>query len=72
MSSHFSDEQISSYFDGEVTPEERAEIERLLETSLEARREFDDYKRLSALLKDLPVESAPRYLSAKRPGGQRD
>ena len=64
MSSHFSDEQISSYFDGELTPEEQAEIERLLETSEEARREFDDYKQLSALLKNLPVESAPRNLSA--------
>ena len=64
MSSHFSDGQISSYFDGEASPEERAEIEHLLETSDEARREFDDYKRLSALLNDLPVESAPRYLSA--------
>ncbi|MCH7987845.1 MAG: hypothetical protein IID46_01705 [Planctomycetes bacterium] len=64
MSNHFSDEQISSYFDGESTPEERAEIERLLETSSEARREFDDYKKLSALLNNLPVESAPQNLPA--------
>jgi hypothetical protein len=64
MSKHFSDEQISSYFDGEVTPEERAEIERLLETSDEARREFDEYKKLSALMNNLPIESAPRNLSA--------
>ena len=38
MSSHLSNEKISSYFDGEVTAEERAEIERLLETSEEARQ----------------------------------
>jgi anti-sigma-K factor RskA len=64
MSNHFSDEQISSYFDGEATPEERVEIERLLETSAEARREHDDFKKLSALLNTLPVESAPQNLSA--------
>ena len=64
MSSHFSDGQISSYFDGEASPAERAEIERLLETSDEAQREFDEYKKLSALLNNLPVESAPQNLSA--------
>ena len=58
------DELISAYFDGEVTPDERAEVERLLESSTELRQQLDETSKLSALLHSFPRESAPRDLTA--------
>lgn len=58
------DELISAYFDGEVTPDERAEVERLLEASPEFRQQLDETSKLSALLHSCPRESAPRDLTA--------
>lgn len=52
-------ELISAYFDGEVTPEERAAVERLLIDSEESQRELNETARLSALLHSFPRESAP-------------
>ena len=58
------DELISAYFDGEVSPDERGEIERLLESSSELRQQLDETSKLSALLHSFPRESAPRELAA--------
>ena len=58
------DELISAYFDGEVTPDERAEVERLLESSTELRQQLDETSKLSAFLHSFPRESAPRDLTA--------
>ena len=58
------DELISAYFDGEVTPDERAEVERLLAASTELRQQLDETSKLSALLHSFPRESAPRDLTA--------
>src|SRR5882672_63641 len=52
-------ELISAYFDGEVTPEERAAVELLLGESEDAQRELNETARLSALLHSFPRESAP-------------
>ena len=57
-------ELISAYFDGEVSPDERGEIERLLESSSELRQQLDETSKLSALLHSFPRESAPRDLAA--------
>ena len=57
------DELISAYFDGEVTPEERSEVERLLEASPEFRQLLDETSRLSALLHSFPREAAPPELA---------
>ncbi len=58
------DELISAYFDGEVSPDERGEVERLLESSSELRQQLDETSKLSALLHSFPRESAPRELAA--------
>jgi hypothetical protein len=58
------DELISAYFDGEVSPEERAAVERLLAESDEAQRDLNETARLSALLHSFPRESAPAELVA--------
>lgn len=63
MSKHLSDERLSAYFDGEVTPEERAEIERLLDGSEEVKQELAEYRLLSKLLKELPRETVSQDLS---------
>jgi len=57
-------ELLSAYLDGEVSPQERSDVERLLETAPELREELNDFARLSDLLRALPRESAPVELSA--------
>lgn len=59
MDPQVSDELISAYFDGEVTPEQRAAVERLLAESDDAQRELNETARLSALLHSFPREAAP-------------
>lgn len=56
------DDLLSAYFDHEVTPEERAAAEQLLETDPTARQELEEIGGLSDLLKTLPREEAPDYL----------
>lgn len=62
MNPQVPDELISAYFDGEVTPEERAAVERLLADSDDAQRDLNETARLSALLHSFPRESAPGTL----------
>lgn len=63
MNPQVPDELISAYFDGEVSPEERAVVERLLASSDDAQRELSDTAKLSALLHSFPRESAPAELA---------
>lgn len=58
------DELISAYFDGEVTADERVQVEQLLENSAELRQFLDDTSKLSALLHSFPRESAPDDLAS--------
>ena len=58
------DELISAYFDGEVSPDERSEVERLLTGNDDAQRELNETARLSALLHSFPREAAPVELAA--------
>jgi|GEM_PF-2067913 len=64
MNHQVPDELISAYFDGEVTPSERAQVEQLLESSTELRQLLDDTSKLSALLHSFPREAAPSELAA--------
>ena len=57
-------ELLSAYLDGEASPEERAVVEELLRTSLEARSELAELEKLSGLLKDLPTQPAPASVAA--------
>jgi hypothetical protein len=64
MNQSVPDELISAYFDGELTPEERERVERLLESSSEHRQLLDDASKLSALLHSFPREAAPSKLAS--------
>ena len=64
MNHQVPEELISAYFDGEVTPDERVEIELSLESSSDLRQQLDETSKLSALLHSFPRESAPRDLAA--------
>jgi anti-sigma factor RsiW len=50
---------LSAYLDGEVTPEERARVERELAVSPEWRAVLDELTETRALLRNLPVRDAP-------------
>src|SRR5256885_154547 len=52
-------DMLSAYFDGEATPEECAEVERLRNTSPQVQRQLQEFERVSRLLGELPRESAP-------------
>ncbi len=64
MNPQVPDELISAYFDGEVSPVERAEVERLLTGNDDARRALNETAQLSALLHSFPREAAPVELAA--------
>lgn len=64
MNPAVSEELISAYFDGEVTPAERAVVERWLAESPDRRQEFEDIGQVSALLHSLPTPDAPDELAA--------
>ncbi len=57
-------EILSAYHDGELTGEERAAAERLLEESLEAREALEDMAEVSDAVRSLPRPRAPERLRA--------
>lgn len=65
MKDPHSDDILSAYFDGEATPQERAEVDRLQSSVPEVRRQLEDFERISRLLGDLPRESVPVEFSAE-------
>ncbi|MEX0936646.1 MAG: zf-HC2 domain-containing protein [Pirellulales bacterium] len=54
MSERFSEELISAYLDGELTPAEREEVERALRDDAESQRLLEDFRALRARLQSLP------------------
>ncbi|MCA9019953.1 MAG: hypothetical protein KDA74_07430, partial [Planctomycetaceae bacterium] len=56
-------ENLSAYFDHEVSPEERLELELRLEQSSAARQELHEFGELSRLLQETATESAPPELA---------
>lgn len=56
-------EKLSAYFDHEVSPEERLELESRLEQSDAARQELHEFGELSRLLQETATESAPPELA---------
>ena len=57
-------EKLSAYFDHEVSPEERRELESLLENSAAARQELHEIGEISRLLHETATESAPPELAS--------
>ena len=64
MNQKLPEELLSAYFDGEVTPEERLQVESLLQSSPEARQQLDEWKEISNLLGEVPAANAPAELSS--------
>ncbi|HVJ67224.1 MAG TPA: zf-HC2 domain-containing protein [Caulifigura sp.] len=56
------DELLSAYLDGEVTPEERAAVERRLEQSPAMRETLDELSEVGELVRSLPRARAPEDL----------
>jgi len=56
-------EQLTAYLDGELAPDDRAEIERLLDSDAEARRLLDELRETSELVAGLPRGRAPEDLA---------
>lgn len=52
-------ERLSAYLDGELSPAERAEIERWLERDAEARSLFNELRQVTSIVAALPRERAP-------------
>lgn len=61
MSREF-DELLSAYLDGEVSPEERAAVERRLEQSPQLRETLDELSEVGDLIRRLPKPRAPKDL----------
>lgn len=59
-----SNENLSAYFDHEVSPEERRELESQLEHSATAQQELHEFGELSRLLQETATEAAPPELAA--------
>ncbi len=64
MSREF-DELLSAYLDGEVTPEERAAVERRLEQSPGMRETLEELSEVGDLIRKLPRAKAPVDLSER-------
>ncbi len=64
MSDDNRDDLISAYFDDELSLDERARVEELLHASDAARRELEEVRCLSRVLKGFTAEPAPEDLSA--------
>jgi anti-sigma factor RsiW len=56
---------VDAYVDGELPPSECIAFERALETCPDCRQRLDTARRLSALVRELPVEPAPDLLHAR-------
>lgn len=56
-------EQLTAYLDGELAPDDRAKIERLLDRDAEARRLLDELRLTTALVGALPHGRAPTDLA---------
>src|SRR5216684_4099944 len=65
MKQPFSDEILSAYVDGELSAQERAEVEAWLESNSAAREKLDDFRRLSGLFASLARTEVPREFPTK-------
>src|SRR5262249_10555183 len=60
MKHPYSEEILSAYVDGELTDQERAEVEHWLESSPGARERLEDFRGLSRLFASLPRTEVPQ------------
>ena len=65
MSERLSEDLISAYLDEETSADERVQAERLLAESDDTRRELDEYRQISELVRSLPQEQASDEFRAR-------
>lgn len=65
MTANTPEDLISAFFDGEVSPEERAEVERLLGSASNSAAELRETQNLSQSLRNLPRHAAPEGFQAR-------
>src|SRR5580698_555493 len=58
------DDLLSAFLDREVTPDEETLARQHLQSSPQARQEFQDYQRLGELLHELPRRTVPTEFAA--------
>jgi hypothetical protein len=64
MKSKIPDDLLSAFLDREVTPDEDAVAKSHLRTSQQAKQEFQDYQRLTELLRELRRQTVPPEFAA--------
>ncbi|SFH87678.1 anti-sigma factor family protein [Planctomicrobium piriforme] len=62
--SHFTEDLLSAYLDGELTPSQRADVERQLAERPALREQLGELRELSAALRRLPRPAAPADFQA--------
>jgi hypothetical protein len=65
MKHPYSEEILSAYVDGELTDQERAQVEHWLESSPGARERLEDFRGLSRLFASLPRTEVPQEFPTK-------
>jgi len=55
-------QSLSGYFDGELEPEDKADVAQRLEQSSDIRNELSEIEQLSNFLQELPAQTAPATL----------
>lgn len=65
MSDNRTDDLLSTFYDGEASPDERLEAEKQLETSADAKRQLAEMQKLSEMLQSLPREPLPEEFCAE-------
>ena len=63
MSEPFSEELLSAYLDGELSPQLRSAVERWVENSSAASQKLEEFRRLSRLFGELPRSEVPPEFS---------
>jgi len=56
---------LSAYLDGELSPREREDVERLLAESKEARQELSELEQVGELLRQIPREALPSTFASQ-------
>src|SRR5262249_54050343 len=65
MKHPYSEEILSAYVDGELTDQERSEVEHWLESSPGARERLEDFRGLARLFPSLPRTEVPQEFPTK-------
>lgn len=63
MNQKLTDEVISAYLDGELSPAQHTDVERRIQSSPRAQAQLEDFRKLSRLIQETPQERLPQEFS---------